>query len=308
MALVLIPGPDNAPSTAADWDKINDVLQTIGLDINSPARISGSNIVRGSVVFFAGAWYVADSDTAITGNKTNYVRLTNNAGTITAEFVSSLSEVTFNKTWNGWYDSASRLYLFDEVAAYASGQITELTTVKNYRPSLNWSRAISRVLSAANLARLFRLESEVVLSGTGTWTVPAGVYWIEGVIIGPGADGGSPTPGNTGDGGRAGQEKYFGQAVSPGDKISYAITEASTIFGSHTLPKGGGAAGSRGESSLQGRGGNGGGLGGIGGSYGNDGGDGRFPGGGGGGGGYRAHEDPTPPVGGRGALGTVRIR
>ena len=68
MALVLINGPDNAPSTAADWDKINDVLQTIGLDMNSPTRISGSKILRGSVIFFAGAWYVADADTAITGS------------------------------------------------------------------------------------------------------------------------------------------------------------------------------------------------------------------------------------------------
>ena len=75
MALVLISGPDNAPSTTADWDKINDVLQTIGLDINSPVRISGSNILRGSVFFFAGAWYVATSDTAISGNATDYVRL-----------------------------------------------------------------------------------------------------------------------------------------------------------------------------------------------------------------------------------------
>ncbi len=308
MALVLIPGPDNAPSTAADWDKINDVLQTIGLDINSPARISGSNIVRGSVVFFAGAWYVATSDTAITGSTTKYVRLTNNAGTITAAFVSSLSGVTFNNTWNGWYDSTSRLYLFDEVAAYASGQIPELTTVRNYRPSLNWSKAISRVLSAANLARFFRLPSEVVLTGSGTWTVPAGVYWIEVDIIGPGANGGSSPINGAGNGGNAGLEEHFGQAVSPGDGISYAITTASTIFGSHTVLKGTGYTGGRGGAGMYGRGGNGGGLGGIGGASEKDGGAGRFPGGGGGGGGYRDVQDPTPPVGGAGALGTVRIR
>ena len=50
MALVLKNGPDNAPSTSADWDKINDVLQTIGLDINKPTRIIDGYILRGSVL------------------------------------------------------------------------------------------------------------------------------------------------------------------------------------------------------------------------------------------------------------------
>lgn len=316
MALVLIPGPDNAPSTAADWDKINKVLQTIGLDINSPARISGSNIVRGSVVFFAGAWYVATSDTAITGSATNYVRLTNNAGTITAAFVSSLSGVTFNKSWNGWYDSASRLYLFDEVAAYAAGQITELTTVKNFRPSLNWSKAISRVLSAANLARLFRLDSEVVLTGSGTWTVPAGVYWIEGVQIGPGANGSAGGTNTGGRGGAAGERRYFGFSVTPGQAITYAVTHTSTIFAGVTITAGGGVIGSNGDTGISiaagGSGGNGGGKGGYGGAPATAGGnapDGEGGGGGGGGSAQIIGQGGYPPgAGGTGGMGSVRIR
>lgn len=316
MALVLIPGPDNAPSTAADWDKINDVLQTIGLDTSSPIRVVGSNIVRGSVVFFAGAWYVATSDTAITGSATKYVRLTNNAGTITAAFVSSLSGVTFNKSWNGWYDSSSRLYLFDEVAAYAAGQITELTTVKNYRPSLNWSKAISRVLSAANLARLFRLDSEVVLTGSGTWTVPAGVYWIEGVQIGPGANGSAGSTNTGGRGGAAGERRYFGFSVTPGQAITYAVTHTSTIFAGVTITAGGGVIGSNGDTGLTaafgGSGGNGGGKGGYGGAPTANGGnapDGEGGGGGGGGSGQVLSNSGNPPgAGGTGGMGSVRIR
>lgn len=315
MALVLIPGPDNAPSTAADWDKINKVLQTIGLDINSPLRVVGSNIVRGSVVFFAGAWYVATSDTPITGSATKYVRLTNNAGTITAAFVSSLSGVTFNKSWNGWYDSSSRLYLFDEVAAYASGQISALTTVKNFRPSLNWSKAISRVLSAAQLSRFFRLPSEVVLTGSGTWTVPAGVYWIEGVQIGPGANGSAGSAVSTsigGRGGAAGERRYFGFSVTPGQAITYAVTHTSTIFAGVTITAGGGVIGSNGAG---GYGGNGGGKGGYGGASATNGGnapDGEG-GGGGGGGSAKLPSDTTKPLippgaGGMGGMGSVRIR
>lgn len=306
MALVLINGPDNAPSTAADWDKINDVFQTIGLDINSPLRVSGSNILRGSVIFFAGAWYVADADTAITGSTTPYVRLTNTSGTVTAAFVSSLSGVTFNRTWNGWYDSSLRLYLFDEIKAYSAGAVTDPVTIKNYRPSLNWSKAISRVLSAANLARLFRVDSEVTLTGSGTWTVPSGVYWIEGIIIAPGEAGqaGSAVGGNGGD---AGERRYFGFAVTPGQGIPYACTSASTVFGGTTVTAGGGETGGTGGAS---RGGSGGGHGGRGGSPGSSGGSGTATEGGGGGGGGSATTTPpyTPGNGGSGGLGSVRIR
>lgn len=309
MALVLISGPDNAPSTTADWDKINDVLQTIGLDINSPVRISGSNILRGSVFFFAGAWYVATSDTAISGNATDYVRLTNSAGTVSAEFVPSLSGVTFNRTWNGWYDSSSRLYLFDEVRAYAEGAITAPVTIKNYRPSLNWSKALSRVLSAAQLSRFFRLGSEVVLTGSGTWTVPSGVYWIEGDIIGPGEDGANSASSSSGGrGGSSGEWRHFGYAVTPGQTISYAITAASTIFGGTTITAGGWYDGAVAVSS---RGGDGGGIksgrgGNTTGVDGEDATDGY--GGGGGGAGAAPPVSPWTAYGGKGGLGSVRIR
>jgi len=316
MALVLIPGPDNAPSTVADWEKINNVLQTIGLDINSPTRISGSKILRGSVIFFAGAWYVADADTTITGNATDYVRLTNSAGTVTAAFVSSLSGVTFNRTWNGWYDSSMRLYLFDEIKAYAAGAVTAPVTIKNFRLTINWAKAWSRVLSAAQLSRFFRLSSEVVLTGSGNWTVPSGVYWIEGLIIGPGANGSAGSTNTGGRGGAAGERRYFGYSVTPGQSIAYAVTRTSTIFGGVTITAGGGVIGSNGDTGLTqaagGRGGNGGGKGGYGGAPATDGGNAPNGEGGGGGGGGSAQtfsQGGNPAgAGGLGGMGSVRIR
>lgn len=306
MALVLIPGPDNAPSATADWDKINDVLQTLGLDTSSPMRVKGTNIMRGSVIFFAGAWYVADSDTAISGSATNYVQLTNTAGTVTAAFVASLSGVTFNRTWNGWYDSSLRLYIFDEIKAHAATAIAYPETIKNFRPSFFWCTAWSRVLSAANLARFFRVDSEVTLTGSGTWTVPSGVYWIEGEIIAPGEDGDAGVSG-LGEppsiGGDAGKRQYFGYAVTPGQGIAYAITAASTIFGGTTLLAGGGETGHAVA---------GGGHGGLLGAPTEDGGDGvdGEGGGGGPGGSYTlVNVTYTPPGdGGTGGLGSVRIR
>ena len=306
MALVLINGPDNAPSTSADWDKINDVLQTIGLDINKPTRIKDGYIQRGSVLFFAGAWYVADSDTAVTGVQSDYIKLVNTAGVVTAEYVSALVDVTFNRTWNGWYDPDGNMYLFDEIKAYAAGAVTSPVTIKNYRPSLNWSKAISRVLSAANLARLFRLDAEVVLTGSGNWTVPSGVYWIEGIIIAPGEAGQNGTT-QGGNGGDAGERRYFGYAVAPGQSITYACTYASTIFGSTTLLAGGGDVGGMRSQYF---GASGGGIGGRGGAAGSDGENGEDgEGGGGGGGGPPLPGDPLSfGSGGSGGLGSVRIR
>ena len=301
MALVLINGPDNAPSTSTDWDKVNDVLQTIGLDINKPTRIIDGYVLRGSVIFFAGAWYVADSDTAVTGSQSDYIKLVNTAGVVAAEYVEALVDVTFNRTWNGWYDPDGNMYLFDEIKAYAAGAVTSPVTIKNYRPSLNWSKAISRVLSAANLARLFRLDTEVVLTGSGNWTVPAGVYWIEGEIIAPGEDGGDGSTNQAGAGGSSGEWRHFEYAVTPGQVIQYAITKSSTIFGTTTLLAGGWFPPiSR----------NGGGIKpGAGGLDYQDGGD-ATDGYGGGGGGAGAMGPTGVPrtYGGAGGLGSVRIR
>jgi hypothetical protein len=235
---------------------------------------------------------------------------------VTAEFVSSLDGVSFNRTWNGWYDSSMRLYLFDEVLAFANGLVPELASVKNFRPTINWAKAWSRVLSAAQLSRFFRLSSEVVLTGSGNWTVPSGVYWIEGLIIGPGANGSAGGTNTGGRGGAAGERRYFGYSVTPGQSIAYAVTRTSTIFGGTTITAGGGVIGSNGDTGLTiatgGSGGNGGGKGGYGGAPATDGGNAPNGEGGGGGGGGSAQiigQGGYPAgAGGLGGMGSVRIR
>jgi len=147
MAFVLIPGPGDAPATSEDWDKINNVLVGIGMGMLNSTRVVGSNIKRGSIVYYAGAWYVTDADTAITGTASDYVMLTNTAGVITASFVSSISTVSFNRTWNGWYDSFMRLHIFDEVKAFGAGAITELASMTTWRPA---NAETAKILSQLN--------------------------------------------------------------------------------------------------------------------------------------------------------------
>jgi len=147
MAFVLIPGPGDAPTTSEDWDKINNVLVGIGMGLLNSTRVVGSNVKRGSIVYFAGAWYVTDADTAISGTASDYVMLTNTAGVITASFVSSISTVSFNRTWNGWYDSFMRLHIFDEVKAFGAGAISELASMTTWRPA---NSETAKILSQLN--------------------------------------------------------------------------------------------------------------------------------------------------------------
>lgn len=328
MAFVLIPGPGDAPTTSEDWDKINNVLLGIGMGMLNSTRIIGSNVKRGSIVYFAGAWYVTDADTAISGTASDYVMLTNTAGVITASFVSSIATVSFNRTWNGWYDSSLRLHIFDEVKAFGAGAITELASMTSWRPNnelckvlstamtstwraalvhtlnANWSTALQRSLIDNQMRSMFRLGVMTELTGSGNYTVPAGVYRLHVKMIGPGADGGGGGYNASGAGGSSGQEIELDLDVTPADVIAYTITTTSTTFGATTAAKGIGYRGQLSGGAAQG--GHGGGYGGgAGGGYGADGGNGTNGTGGGGGGGGGENNIGATSSGGTGGLGTI---
>ena len=328
MACVLIPGPGDTPATTEDWDKINNVFVGVGMGMLNSTRVVGTNVKRGSIVYFAGAWYVTDADTAITGSASDYVMLTNTAGVVSASFVSSISAVSFNRTWNGWYDSSMRLHIFDEVKAFGDGAITELASMTTWRPNNelskflstpmteywratlvhalnpNWATALQRDLLANQMRHMFGLGERVVLTGSGIYVIPTGVYRLHVKMIGPGADGTAGNGSIGGEGGRSGQEVEIDLDVTPADIIAYAITTTSTVFGATTATKGVGYRGQRGDNI--GRGGHGGGYGGGAGAVDSAsvGGNGTAGTGGGGGGGGKGGISPYP-VGGTGGVGTI---
>jgi len=152
--------------------------------------------------------------------------------------------------------------------------------------------------------------SQFYTSGTGTWTVPDGVYLIDLLVVGGGGGRGGAGYGGSGGGGGAGGLIYLeGVAVTPGQTYNYAVGEGgqagstsngsngdNSSFGSYTA-NGGGGGGLSGT--YTGRNGGCGGGGGFGasnlaggsrtqpvetGNYGNNGGGGNssYPGGGGG--------------------------
>lgn len=134
MALVKIDSPSDAPLAIADWYKVNGVLQGIGNALGNAVKIIDSNFQRGAVIFFAGAWYIADSDTAITGTASDYVKVTNTDGVLSLSFVANITGVTWNKSYQGWYDASTNLYIFDEIKAFGDGVIGVISSIENWRP------------------------------------------------------------------------------------------------------------------------------------------------------------------------------
>ena len=242
MALVKIDSPSDAPVAIADWYKINAVLQTIGNGMGGGSRVIGSNFPRGAVLFYAGAWYIADADAAITGTASKYVKITNTAGVLLLSFVADITGVTWNKQYQGYYDALGNMYLFDEIIAYGDGVIDTLYTVVNTRLSQYFSKVISNI--STNYGRLLRPTGKTILTvGSGTYTVPDGVYSIEVYMIGPGETGTSGALYSNGYGGASGASLHTVMDVTPGQTIAWEISATTTTFGASAIPVGGGFCG-----------------------------------------------------------------
>jgi hypothetical protein len=287
MAINKVPFPLNVPASVADYQKQNALLLALVKSIDPARKVVGSNVVKGAVFNVGGTLYLADADTGISGVASDYVKLTPSGDTLTlaASFVASLSGVAWNSEYKGYYDGSGNLYEFEQGHPGWKGKIKKL------------------------------------VSGSGNWMVPVGVFRIKVKCIGGGGAGGNggQGPGSSfGGGGGGGGGTDIGSViadvldVSPGDSIAYSVGGPgvqSTFTGATTGPAGspgtagssnggggrGGAgatisAGSCGEGGSNGNGadaafgGTGGGAGGLGGLANYVGSAGNIGGGGGGGG------------------------
>lgn len=134
MPISQVNGPSDAPEQLTDWQKITNIFQATWLRLTGALIVSGSNIMKGSAVNIGGAWYVASTDTAITGSASEYVKLTISGSSVAAAFVANLTGVNWNKDWNGWYDALGSYYVFDEVKAFGAGLITTMHSMAGWRP------------------------------------------------------------------------------------------------------------------------------------------------------------------------------
>lgn len=132
MALNRIAYPTTPTPVSGDWAKIVDLVQTGYLKMEDSLRIDYDNddVLEGAVFHVAGTVYLADSDTAITGTPSDYVKITPSGATAAASYVANLTGVTWNDTYNGYYDVSNNLYVFDEDKAYYGDDISTFRTFK----------------------------------------------------------------------------------------------------------------------------------------------------------------------------------
>ena len=129
MALNLIVAPTPvAPAGLADYVAQNNLIEAGSLNTEQPLRVISGDIPESTVLQIGGAIYRADSDTAITGGASDYVKVTPAGATASAAYVADLTGVTWNKTYNGYYDVSGNLYVFNESKALYNGEIAAIQT------------------------------------------------------------------------------------------------------------------------------------------------------------------------------------
>lgn len=128
MAWVRVTEPTDPVADDADWTDIKGWVQKLLLQVNGALieQNSDGDIEKGSLVYIGGTLYYNDADLTPSGTASLYIKISPSGATATAAYVSSLSGVSWNSEYCGWYDTSGNLYVFDEGWAFYIGQITEL--------------------------------------------------------------------------------------------------------------------------------------------------------------------------------------
>lgn len=302
--IVRIPAAATTPAAVADYQKQNDLLFAFGLwGMQAyPIDIVSNFVLKGAIFNVGGVLYKASANEGITGTPSEYVKLTPiSAGAqCSAAYVANLSGVTWSDTYNGYVDGSGNLYLFDEAKAFKNGAVTSPKTFSG-KVFQNIPHGQTRITS-----------------GSGNFTVPAGVYGIFVELIGGGGGGGNggngggagqASGGGGGGGGSGGAPGWQYLSVTPGQAIAYScgaggaagLPGGATTFAGLTSAVNGSGGGNGGNGASTG------GLDAIGGTSGSGGaaGAGGPPGMNGGPGGGFGYYGGNGGNGGNGGLGTL---
>ncbi len=130
MPIVRIPDPNALPTIQNDYVRQNNLIATGFLQVNKPIWESGGNIVQGAIFQIGGTVYHCTAATAIGGGASNYIKLTpsGDGSTLAPTYVADLTGVTWNSTYNGYYDVSGNAYVFDELAAILATEIAGANT------------------------------------------------------------------------------------------------------------------------------------------------------------------------------------
>ena len=146
MAINKITAPGSS-TPSAFWSGAINELNNLKMFINPGDKIVNGYVKKGFIANIGGVLFSADSDTQISGTEAGSlaVKFTVSGNIATATYVSSLTGVSWNDTYNGFYDSSNNLYITDYIyagdcvySAYPSlGYNHMINTVKTYYDAIN---------------------------------------------------------------------------------------------------------------------------------------------------------------------------
>ena len=111
MAINRIDFPASTPVAAADYQAQNTLIQAAFRKDYSIIPYSGTAMSIGFVFNIADSVYMVETATAITGTE-GYLKITPSGATATASFVSSLTGVSWNSLYGGYYDGSGNRYFY----------------------------------------------------------------------------------------------------------------------------------------------------------------------------------------------------
>ncbi len=131
MPIVRIPDPNALPTIPNDYVRQNNLIAIGFLQVNKSIwEDAANNIVQGAVFQVGGTIYYANAATAIGGVASAYIKLTpsGDGSTVAPTYIADLTGVTWNSTYNGYYDVSGNLYVFDELVAIVATEIAGANT------------------------------------------------------------------------------------------------------------------------------------------------------------------------------------
>jgi len=139
MAINLFTAP-LATSPAVFASPVVSELALLVRNIDHQNRFKYGFVRKGAMFNIGGSLFVADSDTAISGTYSGFIKLTVSGTTATASYVSGSPSVTWDDENNGFYDGSGNYYAFDDSGVQVIRNISTVDTSNNVIKTVAYPR------------------------------------------------------------------------------------------------------------------------------------------------------------------------
>lgn len=161
MSIILVEQTQSAPINDNSWERLYETDKFYNLGINNPVdyNFDSDTVKKGVLITIGGSNYETTADTDITGTASDYVKI--DMSTLLPSYVTDLTGVTWNDTYNYYADATGNAYIFNEPKAVYSGTVTSPKTLLG-------KFAENAYVKVLNVAGIATLEGAVIVGGTST--------------------------------------------------------------------------------------------------------------------------------------------